>query len=387
MGPVVLRVDVSAEMLAWAKDRSRVEPAALAERFPRLTAWETGQAQPTLKQLERYAAATRTPVGYFFLAEPPSESVPIPDFRTIADTAVGRPSPDLLDIVFQCQQRQEWFSSHARLNRFDPVTVVGSASLNETPEAGAARMRQALGFPPENRGATWAEAFRRLADAAESVGVLVMASGVVGSNTHRQLDPEEFRGFALVDPLAPLVFVNSADTRAAQVFTLAHELAHLWLGESGLDDAALDPPAHRRIEQWCSRAAAEFLVPLDQVDSLHNGGAPLVEELDRLARWFKTSTLVVLRRLLEAGHLTPAEHRRAYEAESAKVARLSEEVGGAGGGGNFYNTVPTRVSKRFARQVIASALEGQTLFSDAFRMLGFRKQSTFDELARRLGVT
>lgn len=386
MEPVVLRVEISARMLAWAKDRSRVEPGSLAERFPRLTAWETGQVKPTLKQLEQYAVATRTPVGYFFLTEPPRESVPIPDFRTIADTPVGRPSPDLLDVIFQCQQRQEWFGSHARLNRFDPVTAVGSVSLDETPETGAARMRQTLGFDPADRGATWSEAFRGLADAAEGAGVLVMASGVVGSNTHRKLDPAEFRGFALVDRLAPLVFVNSADTRAAQVFTLAHELAHLWLGESGLDDTSLDPPAHSHIERWCSQAAAEFLVPLGQVHSLHDPRAPFVEELDRLARTFKVSTLVILRRLLEAGYLTRPEYRRAYETESARITRLSDEMGGASGG-NFYNTQPIRVSRRFARHVISSVLEGQTSFSDAFRMLGFRRQSTFDELARRLGVT
>lgn len=384
MEPVVLRVEVSPGLLTWARERSRLQSGDLARRFPRLAAWEAGEAEPTLKQLEQFAAATRTPIGYLFLTEPPPERVPIPDLRTIADTPIGRPSPDLLDVVFQCQERQEWFGDYARVNRFDPVAFVGSATLADPPDTMAGSMRQTLGFAVEDRGSTWAEAFRRLADAAEDAGVLVMASGIVGSNTHRRLDPDEFRGFALVDSLAPLVFVNGADTRAAQVFTLAHELAHLWLGETGLDDASPDPPAHRRVERWCSRAAAEFLVPREHLRLVHQAGAPLTDELDRLARTYKVSTLVILRRLLEADRLTRKEYHLALAEESARVARLSVQPGP--GGGNFYYTQPVRVSRRFARFVIASTLEGQTLFTDAFRMLGFRKQSTFDELARRLGV-
>ncbi|MBN2114576.1 MAG: ImmA/IrrE family metallo-endopeptidase [Acidimicrobiia bacterium] len=383
MEPVVLRVEVSPGMLAWARARSRIESDALSRRFPRLGAWEAGRGQPTLKQLEQFAAATRTPIGYLFLTEPPPEPVPIPDFRTVADTPVGKPSPDLLDVIFQCQQRQEWFSHHARVNRFDPVAFVGSATLEDPPETVAGSMRQTLDFAVEDRGATWTEAFRRLSDAAEDAGVLVMASGIVGSNTHRRLDPAEFRGFALVDLLAPLVFVNTADTRAAQVFTLAHELAHLWLGETGLDDASPDPPAHRRVERWCSRAAAEFLVPMEQLRLVGRAGESRAEELDRLARMFKVSTLVILRRLYEAGRLTREEYRLTFNEESARISGLSAQPGA---GGNFYHTQPVRVSKRFARSVISSTLEGQTLFTEAFRMLGFRKQSTFDELARRLGV-
>lgn len=386
MGGVVLRVDVPRKLIAWAGERSGIDHDALTRRFPKLQAWETGEASPTLKQLEKFAQATHTPVGFFFLPEPPEEAVPIPDFRTVAGTPIRRPSPDLLDTIYQCQQRQEWFHDYARANRFDPVPFVGSCALGDSAEAVAARMREALGFSVEQRGSTWSEALRRLAEGAEEAGVLVMVNGVVGSNTHRKLNPDEFRGFALVDSLAPMVFVNGADTRAAQVFTLAHELAHIWLGETGLDDAALDSRAPDDIETWCNRAAAEFLLPLQQIRLHYQEGTDLVEELDRLARQFKVSTLVVLRRVQEAGHLTWDQYRAAYRDELARLMRLAQEAGGRGGG-NFYNTQPARVSKRFARSVITSALEGQTLFTEAFRMLGFKKQSTFDELGRRLGVT
>ena len=212
--------------------------------------------------------------------------------------------------------------------------------------------------------------------------MLVMVNGVVGSNNYRKLDPREFRGFALADTFAPLVFVNGSDTRAAQLFTLAHELAHIWLGGSALSDADLGIRTADPVEAWCSQVAAEILVPMRLLRSEFEPNAERTAELQRLARKFKSSTLVVLRRIHEAGYLSWDEYRRSYldECERAMESRR-------GGGGDFYNTQPVRVSRIFAQAVITSTLEGHTSYTDAFQMLGFKKTSTFYELADRLGVT
>lgn len=356
----------------------------MVRRFPKLPEWESGEAKPTLKQLEGFAHATNTPIGFLFLAEPPDEAIPIPDYRTIGDVAVRRPSADLLDTIFEAQQRQEWYRSFAQVTGEDPVAFVGSCSTSTSIDETAASMRETLGFGIDERASRYTDALRQLAETAEERGVLVMANGVVGSNTHRKLNPREFRGFSLVDRLAPLVFVNGADTKAAQIFTLAHELAHLWLGEEGLDDVDLTASPTVDAERWCNAVAAEFLVP---ADDLRGAGATAdsVEELEALARAFNVSTLVVLRRLHDVGALPWDTYRSRYRDELARVLAIIEEGGGEGG--NFYNTQPVRVSKRFARALIASTLEGQTLYTDAFRMLGFKKLSTFHELATRLGVS
>lgn len=383
MRNVPVRVEVKPELLVWARERAGIALDALAEKFPKLPDWEGGDRAPTLKQLENFAKATRTPVGYLLLDEPPEEPLPIPDYRTMRGEAMRRPSPDLLETIFQSQQRQEWYSDFARAAGEEPLAYVGSLTTDTPVPEAAAAMRRALTFDVGARGPTWTYALRLLIAQAEEIGVLVMVNGIVGNNTRRKLDPDEFRGFALVDPLAPVVFVNGADTKAAQIFTLAHELAHVWLGESALSDAELTVTPNEAVERWCNRVAAEFFAPLERIAADFDPDRPLTEELDRLARRFKVSTLVVLRRIHDAQHLDWDAYRAAYIAELERVRELLD-ARGPREGGNFYSTQPLRVSTRFAKAIINSTLEGQTLYRDAFRMLGFKKASTFHELADRL---
>jgi Zn-dependent peptidase ImmA (M78 family)/transcriptional regulator with XRE-family HTH domain len=378
------RVEVNPELLAWARQRSGMAFDDLAHRFPKLTAWERGDQLPTLKQLENFAQATHTPIGFLFLPQPPQERIPIPDYRTIGDTGVGRPSADLLDTIYQCEQRQDWYRDFALLNHERAVEVVGSLTTSVPVVDAASSMRAALEFDARERGSTWTEALRVLVDHAEALGFLIMVSGVVGSNTHRKLNPREFRGFALADQLAPLVFVNGADTKAAQIFTLLHELAHLWLGGTALDSADLIEAPRDGVERWCNQVAAEVLLPISAVSRELEPQETLTETIERLARSFKVSTLVALRRLYDAHYLTWNEYQIAYEAEFQRIMNILGSR--APDGGNFYNTQPARLGKRFTRAVVTSTLEGQTLYRDALQMLGFKKVSTLNQLANHLGI-
>ena len=377
------RVPVQPTLLRWARERAGYDADALVGRFPRLEAWERGEVQPTLKQIETFAKATHTPVGFLFLAEPPVERMPIPDFRTVVNVHVGHPSPDLLDTVYLCQQRQDWYRDFARSIHEPALDFIGSSRLGDDVVQTAATMRHRLGLDLEERRrlASWTDALRRFIEQADALGVLVMISGVVGSNNRRGLDAQEFRGFALTDSLAPLVFVNGADTKAAQMFTLAHELAHLWLGQSAVSDAEARAAPDQQVERWCNRVAAELLVPLSALRDELDGFADLQDELQRLARRFKVSTLVIIRRIHDAGGLARDELWTAYDAELARLRAMPK-----GSGGDFYLTLGARVSKRFARALVVSTLEGRTAFTETFRMLGLKKMATFNELGRSLGV-
>jgi Zn-dependent peptidase ImmA (M78 family) len=378
----MMRVEVKPAILQWAIERAGDRATTLYERFPKLGMWQRGDVQPTLKQLESFAKAAYLPVGYFFLAEPPDESLPIPDMRTVGGRGVQRPSPDLLDVIYLCQRRQSWYQDYADSIGEEPRAFVGSVRITNSADRVAADIMHRLDFSIDRRREcnTWEEALRLFVRQAESIGVLVMISGVVGSNTHRVLEPDEFRGFALADKLAPLVFINGADTKAAQMFTLAHELAHIWLGQSALTDVTPASSPTHNIETWCNRVAAEFLVPLKELRRELATRVPL-ESLSALARKFKVSTLVILRRLLDAGAVSRNQFDKAYAAELAKFTAPKSVSGG-----DFYLTQPIRLSRRFARAVITSTLEGQTLFRDAFQMLCISKEKMFRQLGESLEV-
>jgi Zn-dependent peptidase ImmA (M78 family) len=372
-------------MLQWAVDRAGITTGDVRARFTKYDEWLAGEAQPTLKQLQDFARYTYAAIGYFFLSQPPELKLPIPDFRTLDGARPELPTPDLLDTIYVCQQRQEWYTSYARSVGGEALPFVGKLSVRHGVVEAASVIRGELGLDLSlRRGlATWEAALRQLIQLADDAGILVMVSGVVGSNNTRKLDVEEFRGFALSGPLAPLVFVNGSDTKSGQMFTLVHELAHLWLGQSALSDATAALVSQDRVEQWCNKVAAELLVPLEQFKAEYHRSADTGQEMQRLARVFKVSTLVVLRRMHDSGGLDREQFWKLYNEE---VGRLIGIMNTRVGGGDYYRTTTSRVSHRFTRAIVTSALEGRSTFTEAFRLLGCKKMSTFAELGHHVGV-
>lgn len=384
---MAVHLDVAPELYRWAIERAGWDEQTAQRRFPQLSEWAAGVRQPTLKQVEQFAHATHAPFGQLFLSEPPEEPLPEPDLRTSKDAAIRRPSADLLDTIYLCQERQDWYRDFAAENGLEPVRYIGTVSIQDSPARVAEQMREALNEPNPAPEAprVWSATFRDLVDRIESTGALVMVSGVVGANTHRVLKPEEFRGFALSDDLAPLLFINGADTKAAQIFTLIHEFAHLWLGGSALSDASVADRSTNRTERWCNAVAGEFLVPTNSLRrECQDDVSP--EDLDELARQFSVSTLVILRRIADVGYLAWDDFRARYIEEHQRVMAKLAEARETSSGGNYYYTEPVRLSRQFARSVIESTYEGSTSYRDAYQLLGTTKHSTFEGLADQLGA-
>lgn len=377
-------VDVAPRLLEWAVNRAGWDTEAATDRVPQFDRWLAGEKRPTLKQLEHFAHATHAPLGMLFLPEPPVEEIPVPDMRTVRDAALREPSADLLDTIYICQRRQDWYRDYAIREGAVPLQIVGSESITADPEAVGRRLRELLGLDAR-MVTSWSDAMRDLLARIESLGVLVMVSGIVGSDTHRTLSPDEFRGFTLADEIAPVVFINGADTKAAQIFTLAHELAHVTLGHSALSDVSLGSQSNKAEERWCNAVAAEILIPMSAFSRSFQG-ATTPDELDRLAHEFKVSTLAILARARDAGALTWDEHLAQFDEELRRVTGLGARRDRESGG-NYYYTQPLRLSRVFARAVIASAQEGTTTFRDAYQLLGTKSHSTFEGLAEHLGLS
>lgn len=377
------RVQVKTELLRWALDRAHAAED-IQRKFPKLSEWLAGGAHPTLRQLEDFSRATRTPFGYFFLSGPPVEKLPIPFFRTLTDEAAQRPSPDLLEVIQIMQQRQAWMRDYLIERGAEPLPFVKSKRLSESSELServAEEMRRTLGLDTawaENQP-TWTAALRQLQRNAEDAGIIVVANGIVGNNTHRPLDPEEFRGFVLVDEYAPLVFINASDSKAAQMFTLAHELAHIWLGSSAAFDLRDLQPATDNLEQECNRIAAEFLVPAVEFRSIWSKVKSQPDCFQLLARRFKVSEIVAARRALDLSLITKQEFFNFYNIHK-KQQRQSPQ---GQEGGNFYATQTLRLGRRFAETVIHAVLEGSLLYREAYRLTGLHGR-TFDRFMKHL---
>ena len=380
------RVPVSPAVVQWARERAHLEMEGLVGRFPKLPQWERGEVQPTFKQLEDFARATHVPFGFLFLPEPPRISLPITDFRTLGHAYVGSASPELLDTIYAMQRRQAWLRETRMECEAEPLAFVGSARLDDDPAAIGREMRRFLDLEDgwANRVRTWQEAVSALRGMIEAQGVLAVINGVVGNNTHRKLNVAEFRGFALCDDQAPLIFVNGADAKSAQMFTLAHELAHLWLGAdgSGLSGFPGIFPEGGAIEAFCNKAAAEFLVPEAELRAWWPEVQREAAPFEILARRFKVSPVVIGRRAMDL-RLVDRQHFFDFYEAYTRQERRQKQAGG--GGGDFYNNQNARVGSLFAVQVIRAAKEGRIGFKQAYDLTGLQG-GAFQEYARRLGM-
>lgn len=382
----VARPDINPELLRWARERAgfSISDIVLVKAFRDYEKWEVGAAKPTLKQLEAIARKTHAPLGYLFLSKPPHEPLPIPDFRTVGDQPVMRPSPDLLDSIYTMQRRQEWVRDYLRAQGVEPLSFIGSAHIGQPHVELSTTIRKTLGLDAgwARTSANWEAALLKLRRAIDSIGIFVVRNGVVGNNTSRKLDPDEFRGFVLSDPYAPFIFINGADAQAAQMFTLAHELVHLWLGQDGVFNLENLQPSPAKVEVFCNGVAAEFLVPKA---TLRENWARVsaADPYGALARHYKVSPLVVARRALDLDLVSNDEffafYTRYQDRDREKQAKKEK-------GGDFYNNQGTRVGARFARVVIRAVRNGQLPYRDAYKLTGMRGK-TFDKYAKRLENT
>jgi Zn-dependent peptidase ImmA (M78 family) len=379
------RVAIQPRMIAWARERSGLDVAVLMRRFPAYEAWERGEKQPTFNQLEDLAKKTLTPLGYFFLDEPPEEKLPVPDFRTFENRPLRRASPNLLETIYTMQRRQEWMREYLAGLGAAPLEFVGWATDRTSALTVARAIRETLGLGDgwAQEHATWEAALIGLRRTIEAAGVLVIVNGVVGNNNRRKLDPGEFRGFVLCDRLAPLIFVNGADFKSAQMFTLAHELAHLWLGEDGIFNLPELQPGHNETERHCNAIAAEVLVPEEELRRYWPAASRSVSPVKSVARNFKVSPLVASRRMLDAGLISRDAYIRFLREHEKDEARKAVTAKARSGGGDFYLTQENRVGRRFGRAVSQAAREGTLLMRDAYRLTGLSGR-TFERFTKGL---
>ena len=383
---------ITPDVAKWARERSGVSHAQLAASLgidpDELVAWEKGGASPPFGKAQEMARILRIPFGYLFLSTPPTEQPAIPDLRTVGEDQRGRLSPDFIEVLNDALIKQEWYREHLEQHKTKKLAFVGRFRPADGVLRVAADLSEVISIPElRNAAHSWDEFLRLLTRSTEAVGVMVMRSGIVGANTHRTLSVNEFRGFAISDDIAPMVFINGQDSRAAQIFTLAHELAHIWIDQSGISnpDEIRIPTEHKsQIERFCNGVSAEVLVPRHEF--LQHATATLTEQTtQKLAAHFRVSNVVILRRAYELDVITKSEFFRliAEEKRRQEERQLREQVEEERGGGNFYATLVVRNSAILTTAVVSAFKEGTLSHSDTARLLNV-KTGTLPKLTEGL---
>ena len=380
---------ITPKLISWARNRAHVSIDDLAKKLKvssaKIQEWEQGDSRPTLNQAEKIANNLHIPFGYLFLKNPPEEELTIPDLRTGSKGNIREISIDLIDVINETRRRQDAYKEIMINEDIEPLSFIGSLHDINDPATIARNMRSILKIDRSyiKKLKTWSDHLNYLVKYAESVGILVFRSGVVKFNTHRALSTDEFRGFTLCDEIAPVIFINAVDYKSSQIFTFAHELAHLWIGQPGISNVPPDGFAFgitNRNENLCDKVAAEFLVPKDEFVSAWNKFTPIKEEVQRLAKIFKVSSLVILRRSFEMNFISQSQFYENLEILKNEIALHERKPKGEGG--DFYKTFNTRNSLKFSSTILEALVDGSMLYREAANLLNIHV-STLHELVNR----
>lgn len=356
---------VNPTILTWSRLRAGLSTEQLAKKLPvkteRLESWEAGKAKPTFLQAQKWANAAHIPFGFLFLPQPPIESLPLPDLRTVGGLAPEHPSLNLLDTVKDAIRKQDWYLDYLQEHERASLDFVGRFTCRSPVKAVVEDMRKTLGVNPAAPRLDYDKYVRALIQAAEDIGILVMRSGIAVGNTHRRLEVSEFRGFAISNTFAPLIFINSSDAPSARLFTLIHELAHIWTGTSGVSNGIT---GGRDEERFCNAVAGEFLAPEELFREAWNPKIHWEENLPPLAARFHISKLAVGRRAQDLGLISKDQYS-AYYLIILKAYQNKED-----GSGNYYRTLIAKNSVRLSKAVLSETLSGRLLLRDAGTLLG-----------------
>jgi Zn-dependent peptidase ImmA (M78 family) len=345
---------VNPDVLIWARESAGLDLETAARRLglketktalpqEQLQRYEVGAKEPSRPLILKMAAQYRRPLLIFYLREPPKTGDRGEDYRTLTHD-VDPAQNAIVDALVRCVRARQEIIKDGLISAQDrePLSFIGSADLDAGSSALASQIIDSAGFSRETYRAACSqeEAFRYIRSRVEGIGVFTLLAGNLGSH-HTNIGVEEFRGFALADEIAPFIVINDQDAKVAWSTTLLHELAHLWLGETGISGSAIE----RTVEKFCNEVASEVLLPEEELaehfpfDSLPESGA-IISEIDDFARRCKVSSRLVAFRLLRRNSISSVDYalldthfQQRYE--NAK-AELKSQAKAIEGGPSYY---------------------------------------------------
>ena len=375
MARAYYKVKIVPDVLIWVIENSNFNIMDLYAAFPKIDAWISGKEYPSFDEIESLSRKLSIPIGFFFLEERPELDPLYKDFRTIKNQLVTKPSRELIDTLEDMDRKRNWMREYRMSINFPQIDFIGSINENYTVEDTVEKIRSILDLPVgwNLSISDYDHAFREVRLKLEDAGVLVMLNGIVGNNTHRKLNINEFRAFALADKYAPLIFINNADSKGAKLFSLFHEFCHLLYNADDLLHETAVLKAQNKFEKTCNRVAAEILAPTSYISEQWDINREPYEQIKSLSRKCKASEIVIAVKAIELSLIDQDQLdlivRQTIEAYNQNLP--------SGDGGDFYNTKRNNLSYPFTSAVISRTREGKTIYTEAYRLLGLRGH-TFD---------
>lgn len=379
-------VNIKPEIINWVLSQIR-EDIFEENIINNINDWLNGTKTPTFKQIEDLSKKTNIPLGYFFLQKPPEEKIELLEYRTIDSIQLMKPSRNLIDTIYHMERIRDWMKDYRQEMGFGILSVVGCMDNVDEISTIAKRIRNDLEL-----NETWyeqcsnsREAFNFIRGRLETCGVIVMMSGIVGSNTHRPLDINEFRAFVMVDKWAPLIFINATDSDGSRLFSLLHEAVHIWIGKDDLfNDRYIITSGVSATEKLCNAVTAELMVPKDIFLNKWNeiNETDVFETIAKLSKYFRCGEVVIARRAKDFNKINQDVYNHIVETAIENYNKMKEKK--EDNRGDYYNTMHSRLDGCFVRALCESINLGRTSFTEAYRLTN-TSPKTFAEVAQRLG--
>lgn len=383
-----VHVNIQPEILIWVLNQAQEDVLGI-KWVDNIRQWIAGTKIPTFRQIETVSKKTKIPLGYFFLLKPPKEQFELMEYRTIESKELHSPSRNLIDTIQEMEMIQDWMRNYRKDLGYDILPFVGKGKKCFDKEEIAMKIRNYLGVQDcwYEKCNTMRDAFQFIRNKLEESGILVMMNGVVGKNTHRKLDVNEFRAFAMADDWAPLIFINASDSQGARIFSLLHEAVHIWMGEDDLfNDRKHSTEGLREIEIICNAVAGELLVPQHKFIKKWkevNHVEDVLSHVTELSKYFHCSEAVIARKALDNKKIDKSMYRQIVKKTIENYQEQKEREKNTGG--NYYNTMGSRLDGCFVRAIFESVKMGRISYTEAYRLTNTSRK-TFLEVVKRLGV-
>lgn len=380
-----VHVNIRPEIINWALSQTQEEKLG-DKLMNNITKWLEGTKTPTFNQIEDFSKKANIPLGYFFLQTPPVEQIELLEYRTVDSIQLANPSRDLVDTIHEMENIQDWMKAYRQDLGFDKLPVVGCMKGIYEVNVIADRIRRDLEFDDAwyERIKDAREAFNYIRRQLELCGVVVMTSGIVGKNTHRALDVDEFRAFAMVNDWAPLIFINTADSNSARLFSILHEVVHIWLGKDDLfNDRHGQISGVSNIEVICNAVAGELIVPKNVfLNKWNTYDTDIFEKIRELAKYFRCGETVIARKAIDCKKIEQNIYDQVAKAAIENYRQMKENK--QTDGGNYYHTMGSRLDGCFIRALCESINMGRTTYTEAYRLTN-TSSKTFSEVVQRFG--